>query len=107
MSDRRYIVLTMIFEKEGDVWTGHCKELGTASFGDTIEEAEEILRDLIALHLNTLEDVGECDRFLKEHNVPVTLSRRRKKVEIHDTLPLGTLITKDSFTIPQFYSGRL
>ncbi len=102
MPASKYIVLTMIFEKEGDVWTGHCKELGTASYGSTLEETKEILRDLIALHLNTLEDVGECEQFLKDHSVHVTLKPRQKNVDIQDTLPLGSFITKDSFPIAAF-----
>ena len=61
----------LIFKQEEEVWTAECKELGTAAFGDTFEEAKESIEEAIGLHLNTLEDVGECERFLAENNVPI------------------------------------
>jgi len=102
----KFIVLTLVFEQEGDVWTGLCKELGTAAFGDSIEEAKEVLRDLVELHLNSLEDVGECENFLKERHVKVfSVGSRRKKpadVSIKDSFPLGSFITKDRFQVPAY-----
>lgn len=70
-SKKRYIELTMEFRKEGNLWTGVCKELGTATDGETFEEVTESLKAMVFLHLNTLEDVGECERFLKEHGVEI------------------------------------
>lgn len=70
-SEKNYIILTMIFRQEKDIWTGVCKELGTATDGDTFDEVADALREMVSIHLNTLEDVGECKRFLKEHGVPV------------------------------------
>lgn len=66
-----YIMLTAIFKREDDVWTAECKELGTATFGETLEEAKHDLMEAVAVHLNTLEDVGECKRFLKERGVKI------------------------------------
>lgn len=73
MTDRKqgYIALTMEFRKEEDGWTGICKELGTAADGDTFEEAIRNLNEMVLLHLNTLEDVGECKRFLADHGIPI------------------------------------
>ena len=67
----RYLVLTAFFRQEGEVWTAECKELGTATFGDTFEEAKDSFKEAIELHLNTLEDVGECERFLRENGIKV------------------------------------
>jgi len=64
-----YIILTVIFQEEKDCWTAECRELGTASFGDTFEEARDNITDAIELHLDELEAVGECGRFLKENNI--------------------------------------
>lgn len=72
-----YVVLTLKFRKEGDKWTARCVELGTATFGLTLEEAEERIREAVILHLNTLEDVGERERFLKEHNIAYHAHRPR------------------------------
>ncbi len=66
-----YIILTMIFRQEEDMWTGVCEELGTAADGDTFDEVSEALKEMVTIHLNTLEDVGECKRFLKDHNVKI------------------------------------
>jgi len=67
----QFIILTEIFGRENDVWTAKCKELGTATFGATFEEAQRNLSEAIGLHLNTLEDVGECDKFLRANGIRV------------------------------------
>jgi len=64
-----YVVLTLKFSKEGRRWTGYCEELGTATFGRSLPEADRRLKEVVLLHLNTLEDVGERERFLKEHGI--------------------------------------
>lgn len=69
---KAYTILTAIFKREEDVRTAGCKELGTATFGNTLEEARDSLNEAIELHLNTLEDVGERKRFLKERGIERT-----------------------------------
>ena len=64
-----YILVTFKFRKEGRRWTAYCEELGTATFGRSLPEAQEKLEEAVLLHLNTLEDVGERDRFFKENNI--------------------------------------
>jgi len=64
-----YIRVTLKFIKEERRWTAYCVELGTATFGRSIQEANERIKEAVLLHLNTLEDVGECERFLKECGV--------------------------------------
>ena len=66
-----FIIITCIFEKEGERWTALCKELGTATFADTFEEAQKRLIEAVELHLSTLEEVGECRRFFHEHKIKV------------------------------------
>lgn len=70
-SHRVYIVLTMLFKQEEDVWTAECKELGTATFGDTFEEAKRDLEEAVTLHLSTLEKIGERERFFRERGIEV------------------------------------
>ena len=53
-----HYTLHMQFHREGDQWVGLCAELGTSGFGATREEAEDVLVDLMGLHLDTLEAVG-------------------------------------------------
>jgi predicted RNase H-like HicB family nuclease len=78
-----YIIVTFIFKKEDEVWTAECKELGTATFGDTLDEAQDDLIEAVVTHLNTLEDVGECERFLKERHVAIH-PKRPEKMHVDD-----------------------
>ena len=66
-----YIVLTGIVEEEDGQFVSYCRELGTASCGDTISEALENLEDAINVHLRGLEEVGELDRTLRERQIRV------------------------------------
>ncbi|MHB8104307.1 MAG: type II toxin-antitoxin system HicB family antitoxin [Dehalococcoidales bacterium] len=69
MKTRGYVVLTLKFQKQGRRWTALCEELGTATFGRSLPEADQRLKEAIHLHLDTLEDVGERECFFKEHNI--------------------------------------
>ena len=69
MKPDAYIIVTFLFYKEGNRWVGQCKELGTSTFGRSIQEALEKLYEAVGLHLNTLEQVGECERFFRDHNI--------------------------------------
>ena len=69
MENGAYVILTPEFRKEGKKWVAHCKELGTATFGYTLRDAEEKLKEAISLHLDTLEDVGEREKFFQKHNI--------------------------------------
>ncbi len=69
MKPDAYIIVTFLFNKEGNRWVGLCKELGTSTFGRSIQEALERLEEAVGLHLNTLEEVGETERFFHEHNI--------------------------------------
>ncbi|OYD14383.1 hypothetical protein CH333_08190 [candidate division WOR-3 bacterium JGI_Cruoil_03_44_89] len=64
-----YVMLTFEFRKRGRRWTAYCKELGTATFGRSLPEVQERIEEAVLLHLNTLEDVGERERFFKENNI--------------------------------------
>jgi predicted RNase H-like HicB family nuclease len=64
-----YIMVTFIFEKQNRRWAGHCEELGTATFGRTLEDAKQKLDEAVLCHLNTLEDLGEREYFFKKHNI--------------------------------------
>jgi predicted RNase H-like HicB family nuclease len=73
MKHKVYILLTLSFSKDKKTgqWIGECVELGTSTFGNTIEEVSEELPELVKLHLNTLEQVGERDNFLKENGITI------------------------------------
>lgn len=94
-----YIIVTFEFRKEGRKWTAHCKELGTATFGRSIPEAQERLKEAVLLHLNTLEDVGERERFFKENNIHFYSHRPRVK-EIAINVPLNKASFVQSYIQP-------
>ena len=57
-----YIYVTVVAEQEGDQWVSFCKELGTASCGDTSQEAFANLDEAVQVYLETLAEYGEFDR---------------------------------------------
>jgi predicted RNase H-like HicB family nuclease len=74
-----YIIVTLFFYKEGNRWVGICKELGTSTFGRSIQEAHNRLNEAVELHLNTLEEVGERERFFREHNITLYSHKPKEK----------------------------
>lgn len=77
-----YIAVTFEFRKEGRRWVACCEELGTATFGRSIQEAEKKLEEAVVLHLDTLEDVGEREHFFKQHSIKYYSTRPTADVTI-------------------------
>jgi predicted RNase H-like HicB family nuclease len=85
------IVLTGTVDKEDDQFVSYCRELGTASCGDTVDEALANLGEAIEVHLEALEETGELLRFLRERNIRIDIAP--KPGELHLTVPLGKIMT--------------
>ena len=68
------------FHQEGKRWVAICDELGTSTFGRSLREAERKLQDAVLLHLNTLDDVGETERFFKENKITFQETKPRGEV---------------------------
>lgn len=65
-----YILLTIQFHQEKDKrWTAKCLELGTASFGNSLKDAQEKIMEAIDLHIETLEEEGELGKFFIKHKI--------------------------------------
>ena len=64
-------MLTGIVEKEDGQYASHCPELGTASCGDTIEEAFSNLEEAIEVNLNALEESETIDSVLRERHIRI------------------------------------
>ncbi|MFA5308707.1 MAG: hypothetical protein WC370_04375 [Dehalococcoidales bacterium] len=94
MKTRGYVVLTLKFHKQGKRWTALCEELGTATFGRSLPEADQRIKEAVLLHLNTLDDVGERERFFKEHDIQVHQDKPQEDITV--CLPLN----KDIFVEP-------
>ena len=87
MKARGYVVLTLKFQKKGRRWTAYCEELGTATFGRSLPEADKRLKEAVLLHLNTLEEVSERERFFKENNIQFHLNKPKDNITL--CLPLN------------------
>jgi predicted RNase H-like HicB family nuclease len=66
---KAFVILTLVFHEEDDAWVGTCKELSTSTYAPTFEETRSELIELVELHLNELEAVGERSRFFAEHGM--------------------------------------
>jgi predicted RNase H-like HicB family nuclease len=70
MQKKAYILLTLSFFNENEQWVARCEELGLSSFGDSLEETQVSIEEFIKGHIETLSEVGELGRFLRENNIP-------------------------------------
>ena len=56
---------------EDGEWVGVCEQLGIAANADTLEETKEILKDLIMLQLNGVENLTSISAYLAENGVAI------------------------------------
>jgi hypothetical protein len=66
-----YVTLTCQYHKEGRRWVGICRELGTSTYNRSLSELQKQLAELVTLHLNCLEELGERERFFKENKIKI------------------------------------
>ena len=92
---KEYIIVTGVFRKEGRRWLAECPELGTATFGRSVTQAEERLKEAILLQVNTLADLGEVDSFFREHGI-----ESHAEVPAGGTVTLQAPIETDTFVRP-------
>ena len=86
-----YVILTEVIEEEDGQFAAHCLELGTATCGDTIEEALANLREAIVVHLNALEEVGTRDKVFRERNIVV---RPLSTTDVEWPIPISEAVDK-------------
>ena len=91
-----YVVLTCSFHQENNKWVGTCLELGTSTFGRSLSDVDKKLQEAITLHLNTLEDVGECESFFTEHHIV-----------FHETMPRNIRIPITRTTDNSFFRSSV
>lgn len=82
-----YIKVTFQFHREGSQWVGECLELGTSTYAATLEETERELMELVTLHLNTLANLGERERFFSENGIEIFYNDLPKTVNINSVNP--------------------
>jgi len=89
MGNAGIVVLTLMFRQENRRWTGECVELGTATYGRTLRQTHDELVELVALHLDALEAVGERERFFRTHDIRF-YPDGAAPVEISSNVPVDT-----------------
>ena len=92
------VILTAVVEEEGDQFVSFCTELGTASCGDSIEEALDNLQEAIWVHLNALEETGERERVFRERGIDLLSSPVNEP--IHRQIPIGKVVKATHHVIP-------
>ncbi len=105
MSEKGYVVLTYKFQKINRRWTAYCEELGTATFGRSLPEAERRLDEAVGLHLNTLKKVGERERFFEEHGIKFHSTRPRADVKVYLSLKQKAFVQPRIQRIPALSSS--
>jgi hypothetical protein len=66
-----YVILTLIFEREGYKWVGTSEELSTSTYARTLKQCQRELEELVSEHLNLLEEEGERERFFGRWGIEV------------------------------------
>jgi len=65
------ITVTFLVYQEDDQYAAECRELGTTSCGDTLDEAFENIQEAVSLHLETLDELGELEAFIQKRGIQV------------------------------------
>ena len=80
------IELFLDYGKEEGDWVGVCEQLGIAANADTLDEAKEILKDLVLLQLKGVEEISDINSFLTENGIAIMEPERLKDDESGFTL---------------------
>ena len=71
-----YVILTLIYEREGYKWVGTCEELGTSTYARTLKQCQRDLKDLVTEHLDLLEEEGERERFFEKWGIVIHQTKK-------------------------------
>lgn len=82
------VVLRLRFWKEGHHWLGECLELGTATFADTLDQAQTELLEMIDLHLNTLEGMGARAEFFNKFKIRLYKTDDQMPATVNSRIPV-------------------
>ena len=67
----RYAMVTLAVHQGGEHDIADCLELGTSSFGASVQEVLDNVREATLLYLSTLDELDECEPRLQERGVAV------------------------------------
>jgi predicted RNase H-like HicB family nuclease len=96
-----YIILTLVIHEEDGQFASVCPELGTASCGDTVDEALANIREATLQYLSAIDQNGTRERIFRKRNIPIY------PVQPEDTrlVPAGTKDIVSSVVLPLLAGG--
>jgi len=77
---KQYIVVTHVIKKENDQYVATCPEFDVSSFGETVEEANDNLKEAISLYLEGIEELKVRDQIFKEKSITTYISQPKSIV---------------------------
>ncbi len=80
------VVLTFRFWTEAGQWVVECVELGRSTFGRTLNRTHDELKELVLLHLTTLEAISERDHFFRKQGIRVYVDA--PPAEVQSSMPV-------------------
>jgi len=63
---KQYIIVTHVIKKENDQYVAICPEFDVSSFGETVEKANDNLKEAISLYLEGIEELKIRNQIFKE-----------------------------------------
>lgn len=102
MKHLHYIVLTIAFEREGDLWLASCEELGTAIQAKTLDEATESIHEAVVFHLNALEEENQREKFFEENGITVFAAKPPTTIQktVRVSIPENSQILMQTYSVP-------
>jgi predicted RNase H-like HicB family nuclease len=86
-----YIIVTCNINKEDDTYVAVCPELDVASQGESVEEANNNVKEAILLYLNSIDELGTMKKIFKE-----------RKIKIYSEVPEAK---KEKISIPKNFNN--
>ena len=77
---KQYIVVTHVIKKENDRYVATCPEFDVSSFGETVEESNDNLKEAISLYLEGIEELKVRDQIFKEKSITTYINQPKSIV---------------------------
>ena len=94
------ILVTGLVTEEDGQFSAYCRELETASCGDTVAEALSNLWEAVEVYLNALEETGEIHNVLRERNIRIEYANEHPWDEPRINVPLGEIVSAHRTNVP-------
>ena len=91
-----------MINKEEKMFFAHCPELDIGSQGETVEEANNNLKDAVVLYLNTIEELGTREEIFKKRNITTYHSKPKptlRKINMPKSYNNFPFITQQAMSI--------